>query len=97
MGMSHMESAAIATPSVSFALTKHPSRDGREAIVLHLYRDVVPVVTKTIAVVEPSKTEALLRECRRHLETLGVESIAYRAMTDPRLVAGDLSRVRLAH
>ena len=86
-----------ATDAVSFALTKHPSRDGRDVIVLHLYRDVVPVVTKTIAIVEPSKTNALLMKCRRHLETLGVESIAYKALTDPRLLAGNLSRVGLAN
>ena len=92
-----MDPATLASPSVCFALTKHPSRDGRDAIVLHLYRDVVPVVTKTIAVVEPSTTDALLTKCRRHLETLGVESIAYRAMTDPRLMAVGLSRVEWAH
>ena len=81
-----------ATTSVSFALTKHLDPDGREAIVLHLYRDVVPVVMTTIATVESSKASALLLRCRRHLQTLGVQSIAYMAMTDPRLFAGSLAQ-----
>ncbi len=86
-----------ATTSVSFALTKHPAGDGRQAIVLHLYRDIVPVITKTIAIVEPSKSNALLLKCRHHLETLGVESIAFRALSDPRLVAKSLSQAVLAN
>ena len=86
-----------ATTLVSFALTKHPARDGREAIVLHLYRDIVPVVTRTIAIVEPSKAASLLSKCRRHLETLGVESIAHMVYKRPELLADSLGRVSLAN
>ena len=86
-----------ATTLVSFALTRHPARDGREAIVLHLYRDIVPVVRRTIAIVEPSEAATLLSECRRHLETLGVESIAHLVHKQPELLANSLARINLAN
>ena len=86
-----------ATTLVSFALTKQPARDGREAIILHLYRDIVPVVTRTIAIVEPSKAASLLSKCRRHLETLGVESIAHSVYKQPELFANSLGQINIAN
>ena len=81
-----------AAAPISFALTKHTSKDGRQAIVLHLYRGIAPVATRTIATVEPSMTAALLAKCRYHLETLGVESIAHRVYRDPSILSHEFSK-----
>lgn len=83
----------LASAPIFFALTKHLSRDGRQAIVLHLYRDIAPVVTRTIATVELAMASSLLSKCRRHLETLGVEPMAHRVHREPRILAYELSKV----
>ncbi len=90
--MRRMDSA---TPSpsaqISFAFTRRVATNGYHVIALHLYRGFAPVSVRTIATVEPGKALALLQRCRRHLETLGVESIAYRAHREARITA---ARVR---
>ncbi len=87
----------VSTPTmvpIFFALTNRLATNGDHVIVLHLYRGIVPVVVRTIATVEPGKAAALLRQCRRHLEILGVESIGHKILRDPRLPAGTPSEVR---
>ena len=92
--MSRMESTM--STSISFALTNSIESNGHHVIVLHLYRGLVPVAVKTIADVEPSKAAPLLLQCRRHLETLGVESIAHKIQREPRLLAASLSKARVS-
>ena len=92
--MRHMASAqSLVSPQICSALTKSVAINGDHIIALHLYRGFAPVAVKTIATVEPSKAPALLKRCRRHLETLGVESIALRAHREAQIVADRLSRV----
>ena len=81
-----------ASAPVFFALTNHLSRDGRQSVVLHLYCGIAPVVTKTIATVEPSIADSLISKCRRHLETLGVEPMAHRIHREPRVLAVELRK-----
>ena len=88
-----MDNDTGAVPAmIFFALTTHLSRDGRQAIVLHLYRGLAPAVTRTIATVEFTNVKALLAECRRHLETLGIEPMAHRINRDPVLLASELGK-----
>ena len=82
-----------ASTQICFAFTKSVAINGDHVIALHLYRGFAPLVVKTIATVEPSKAAALLRRCRRHLESLGVESIALKAHREARIVADSLSSV----
>ena len=81
-----MDTNTFSVPApISFALTAHLSRDGRQAIVLHLYRGIAPTVTRTIATVEPSIAPSVISKCRRHLDMLGVEPMAHRVHREPRI------------
>ena len=74
--------------SISFSLTFRLSVDGLHVLVLRLYRGPVAVLTTTIATVEASKANAVLSQCRNHLERLGICPVTHlQRRTAPRLPA----------